>query len=354
MLYFFLYLVLPSALSFVPLSHSVHGRRRRDVIGSFDKSVVMKKREIDVRLTKSYKNQEEKKLISESLSSAGLATLAAVLFGAYIWESRGSEAGLQFFAGYVIEQSLSIDNLFVFLTIFEYFRIPAGRIQQKALAYGLYGAVISRGIFVILGAAFINNFRFALLLFGGILIFASFKLITEGDSDNVDIDDALEDNIIINLVSKQNFIEFTKDNDSDNFFKIEQDGRRLATPLLAAVICLEISDIIFAIDSVPAVFAVSTDPFIVYSSNLFAILGLRAWYQILAVAATQLAYLDKSIAFVLGFVGLKICASFFDFDLPTSTSLAVVAFFLGTGIMLSLLFPPPPSSSSSSGGEEKK
>ena len=277
--------------------------------------------------------------MSGSLVQATAATFAAVGFGAFVLETRGPESALQFVAGYLIEQSLSVDNLLVFLVLFEYFRVPPGRMQQKALAYGLYGAVICRGIFVVLGADLIQTFRPSLLVFAGILIFASFKLLTDDVGGD---DDDLSENVVVQLVQKQSWIPTTEKLDGTNFFKLD-DGVKKATPLLAAVVCLELSDIVFAVDSVPAVFAVSTDPFIVYSSNLFAILGLRAWYSLLAAATTQLAYLDKAVAVVLGFVGAKIAASFFGVDIDTATSLLIVAGVLGTGVATSLLVPPESS-----------
>ena len=277
-------------------------------------------------------------LVGTSVRSAGLATLAAVGFAAFIEQSRGAEAALQFCAGYLIEQSLSVDNLLVFLVLFEYFRVPPGASQQKALAYGLYGAVICRGVFVLLGYEFINNFRGALLIFAGILVFASVKLLLFEDSDDEDSDD-LSGNLVVQLVNKQNFLPVSEKLDGANFFTTGADGIRKATPLLAAVVCLELSDVVFAVDSVPAVFAVSTDPFIVYSSNLFAILGLRAWYSLLAAATAKLPYLDKAVALVLGFVGCKIAASYFGFELDTATSLAIVALLLAGGVATSLAFP---------------
>ncbi|KAH8082053.1 hypothetical protein JL720_8578 [Aureococcus anophagefferens] len=200
--------------------------------------------------------------------------------------------------------------------------------QDKALAYGLYGAVVCRGVFVGLGAVALAKFRVVLLAFAGLLIFTSAKilLLEEGDGD--------ED------VRSSPATDAYDADDPSNFFTLGADGVKRATPLLAAVACLELSDVVFAVDSVPAVFGVTEDPFLVYTSNMFAILGLRAWYGVLSKAADDLAYLEKAVAVVLGFVGLKLGFGYFGYEIETGQSLAVIATVLGAGILASIYFPP--------------
>ena len=228
----------------------------------------------------------------------------------------------------------------MFLVLFDYFRVPPGPMQDKALAFGLYGAVVCRGIFVALGAVALQNFRGVLLVFAGILLFTSGKILLLEDGDD---SDDVADNDVVKWVNSQTFVPSTDAFDAEDpsrFFTLGADGVRRATPLLAAVACLELSDVVFAVDSVPAVFGVTEDPFIVYTSNMFAILGLRAWYAVLAQAAQDLAYLEKAVALVLGFVGAKLAFEFVGYEVSTEVSLAVIAATLGVGVAASVWFPP--------------
>lgn len=228
----------------------------------------------------------------------------------------------------------------MFLVLFDYFRVPPGPMQDKALAFGLYGAVVCRGIFVALGAVALQNFRGVLLVFAGILLFTSGKILLLEDGDD---SDDVADNDVVKWVNSQTLVPSTDAFDAEDpsrFFTLGADGVRRATPLLAAVACLELSDVVFAVDSVPAVFGVTEDPFIVYTSNMFAILGLRAWYAVLAQAAQDLAYLEKAVALVLGFVGAKLAFEFVGYEVSTEVSLAVIAATLGVGVAASVWFPP--------------
>lgn len=270
---------------------------------------------------------------------AALSIAAAGAFGAGIYATMGAEKALEFSAGYVVEQSLSVDNLLVFLVLFEYFKVPPGPMQDKALAYGLYGAVVCRAVFVGLGAVALAEFRGVLLVFAGILLATSAKILLGGDEDD---DEDPSKNAIVRWVNSQSLVPATDafdEEDPSRFFTIDSQGIRRATPLLAAVACLELSDVVFAVDSVPAVFGVSEDPFIVYTSNMFAILGLRAWYGVLARAAQELEYLETAVAVVLGFVGLKLGAGYFGYEVSTEASLAVIFLVLGAGVAASVLLP---------------
>ena len=266
---------------------------------------------------------------------------AAAVFGLGIYATMGPEAAMEFSAGYVVEQSLSVDNLLVFLVLFDYFKVPPGPMQEKALAYGLYGAVACRAVFVGLGAVALANFKGVLIAFSALLIFTSFKILTIGDGDD---DEDVSENAIVKLVNRQTLLPSTDAYDAEDptsFFSVGADGIARATPLLAAVVCLELSDIVFAVDSVPAVFGVTENTFLVYTSNVFAILGLRSWFSVLAKAADDLVYLDKAVAVVLGFVGVKLGASYFGFEVDTGASLAVISAVLGAGVAASLYLPPP-------------
>ena len=277
-----------------------------------------------------------------------LSVVAAGVFGAGIYATTGEEKALEFCAGYVVEQSLSVDNLLVFLVLFEYFRVPPGPMQDKALAYGLYGAVVCRAVFVGLGAVALADFRGVLLVFAGILVASSAKILFFSEEED---DEDVSQNAIVKWVNSQSLVPATDAFDSEDpskFFTFFSEGVRRATPLLAAVACLELSDIVFAVGSVPAVFGVSEDPFIVYTSNMFAILGLRAWYGVLSRAAHELVYLEKAVALVLGFVGAKLGAEYFGQEVSTETSLAVIFVILGAGVAASLLAPPPDDDEASS------
>jgi TerC family integral membrane protein len=259
---------------------------------------------------------------------------AAIVFGGAIWAGMGSETGEEFFAGYLVEQSLSVDNLFVFLLLFEYFKVPLPY-QDRVLNWGIYGAIVMRAIMIGLGAAALHQFHGLLLIFAGILIYGSAKFFVSAIFGNED--DEEEDpgqNSIVRFSSS--LIDSTNQFDGDRFFTLV-DGVRKATPLFICMVAVEISDVVFAVDSIPAVFGVTENPFIVFSSNMFAIMGLRSLYTILSKAATDLKYLEPAVALVLGFIGSKMVAEYFGAVIHTETALAVVATLLGTGIGASVI-----------------
>ena len=246
-----------------------------------------------------------------------------------------SSQASEFFAGYLLEQSLSIDNLFVFVLLFGYFKVPKAY-EARVLEYGILGAAIVRAVVIVLGATVIERFRPVLLLFAGFLMYSSYKvLFASGDED--DGAPNMENNTVVALVRR--LLPVAPAFDGDRFFTRLPDGSRVATPLLVVLICVELSDLIFAVDSIPAVFGVTSDPFIVYSSNMFAIASLRALFSLVVSAMTELRYLDKAVAVVLGFIGAKMVADLAGAHIPTSTSLAVVLTSLGAGIGLSLAYP---------------
>ena len=253
---------------------------------------------------------------------------AATLFGLGIGAVVGPKQAEEYFAGYLLEQSLSVDNLFVFVLVFDYFKVPLAQ-QQKVLTYGIGGAMAMRAAMIVAGYEAVTNFKPVLLVFAGVLIFSSYKLIAEEEEEEED----MSENAIVKFCS--GLLPVSKDYDGDNFFTVE-NGVKTATPLLLCLCVIELSDVVFAVDSIPAVFGVTQDPFIVYSSNIFAILGLRSLYAFVATLVAELEYLQTAVAAVLGFVGFKMVAEFGGMEVSTEASLAVVVGMLGAGVALSL------------------
>jgi len=262
--------------------------------------------------------------------TAAWVSLAGV-FGLGLWYFMGPTSAQEFFASYIVEQSLSVDNLFVFLLLFDFFRVPLEH-QNKVLTWGIYGSIIMRATMITLGGFAIEFFRPVLLVFAGILVYSSAQILLEGDGD--DDEEDMNDNTIVKF--SRRIIDSTNEFDGDNFFTIVDDGVRKATPLFLCMIAIEISDIVFAIDSIPAVFGVTKNIPVVFSSNMFAIMGLRSLYMILSKAATDMKYLESAVAAVLGFIGSKMIAEYFGYEIPTASSLMVVASLLGVGIGASI------------------
>ena len=263
------------------------------------------------------------------LKRTGSWIAASTFFALAIACTMGVDAGIQFASGYVLEESLSIDNLFVFLILFDYFKVDK-RNEKIVLEYGILGAVVLRGIFIWLGASVLESFHQVVIVFAAVLFTASYKILFGGNDEEEDPDD----NAVVQFA--QRFFKSTDHFDGQNFFT-EIDGERLATPLLLCLVCVELSDIIFAFDSVPAIFGVTDDPFIVYTSNIFAILSLRSLYGVLSKAVSKLEYLEKAVGLILGVIGAKLAAGAFDIELLNPLqSLVVVLGILGGGIGLSL------------------
>ena len=261
--------------------------------------------------------------------SAGIVVLA-LLFGAYLWWRTGAKTGLEFYTGYLIELSLSVDNLFVFLLIFQYFAVPAA-LQPRVLKWGIFGAMLMRGAMITAGALLLKQFSWIVYVFGGILLLTGLRMFW---ADDARIEP--EKNPLVRLARR--VLPVTPAYCDAHFFFRSLAGRWMATPLLLVLLVVEWSDLIFAIDSIPAVFAVTRDPFVVYSSNLFAILGLRALFFVLAGALDQFHYLKPAVAMILVFVGAKMVAAAW-FHPSTLVSLAVIVTILAGGVLLSLLRP---------------
>jgi tellurite resistance protein TerC len=259
--------------------------------------------------------------------SGGLVTLAH-LFAVYLLWQEGTQHALEFYTGYLIELSLSVDNLFVFLLIFSYFGVRPDA-QPKVLKWGILGAIVMRLIMIALGALLLQRFHWIIYVFGAILVFTGIRMFTQGDEEVIH----LERNPVVRLARR--ILPIDKAYDGNRFFTRTMEGRLLATPLLLVVLVVEWSDLVFAIDSIPAIFAITQDPFLVYSSNIFAILGLRAMFFVLAGMLDKFVYLKTGVAFILVFVGLKMTLSGW-IHIPTALSLAVIVLTLAASIALSL------------------
>jgi TerC family integral membrane protein len=252
---------------------------------------------------------------------------AAFAVGVYFW--RGRSVALEFTTGYVVELALSVDNLFVFILIFRYFRVP-GEFQHKVLFWGIIGALVMRGLFIAAGVTLIHYVEWIIYVFGAFLVYVGIKLAFQSE-ENVHPDQ----NRALKLVRR--LAPVAKDYTGSSFF-IRDDGRLYLTPLFLVLIVVETTDVIFAVDSIPAILAITRDAFIVYTSNVFAILGLRAMYFALAGMMEMFHYLHYGLSLVLVFIGVKMLLSNY-YPIPTEWALAVVAGLLALSIAASLLFP---------------
>ena len=268
--------------------------------------------------------------LREALAWSCVWVSLALLFALGVYFFRGGEKALEFLTGYVIEWSLSVDNLFVFLVIFSYFGVPP-IYQHRVLFWGILGALVLRAIFIATGTALLTNFHWMIYVFGGFLIFTGIKLLFAGE-EKIDP----EKNPAVRLVRR--FMNVTPDYHGQQFF-IRKDGRLWATPLLLVLIVVETTDVIFAVDSIPAIFAITLDPFIVYTSNVFAILGLRALFFLLAGVMDMFRFLKVGLSFVLCFVGIKMVIVDF-YKIPIGISLGVVVGILGISILASIFVRP--------------
>lgn len=270
-----------------------------------------------------------------SLREAGIRSvgwiLIAGLFNAGVYAAVGTQQGFEFTAGYLLEEALSVDNLFVFVLIFSAFRVPAAY-QHRVLFWGIIGAVVLRGIFIGAGTALVQRFSWVMFLFGGILVWTAWKLFRDEGDEEADPAKNPAFRLFKRVVPSVS--EFR-----GNHFAVREGGKWLATPLLAVLVLVETSDVLFALDSIPAVFGVTKDPFIVYTSNIFAILGLRSLYFLLAGIIHKFVYLKTGLAVILAFVGGKMFIHPW-VDVPIVLSLGIIAFVLAATIVSSLLWPP--------------
>ena len=247
--------------------------------------------------------------------------------GVYFW--FGPQRALEFLTGYVIEKALSVDNIFVFLVIFSSFAVPAA-LQHRVLFWGILGAMVLRGVFILVGAALLQTFHWVIYVFGAFLIFTGVKLLVRRASEVHP-----ERNPVFRFFRR--LVPSVAEYRSSHFTVVEA-GKRCATPLLLVLVAVEITDIAFAVDSIPAIFAITKDPFIVYTSNIFAILGLRALYFVLADVMGKFRYLNTGLALVLAFVGVKMMLTDL-YKVPIGASLAIVAALLLGAVAASLMHP---------------
>jgi tellurite resistance protein TerC len=252
----------------------------------------------------------------------------ALLFNLFILFELGKIKALEFFTGYIIEYSLSVDNIFVFILIFSYFAVPDAY-QHKVLFWGILGALIMRGIFIFAGVALINRFHWIVLIFGGFLVFTGIKMLF---SKGTEVDP--QKNPVVRFFKK--LFPVTRTYHGDKLF-VRENQKLYATPLFLVLIVIESSDLIFAVDSIPAILAISQDRFIVYTSNVFAILGLRSLYFAVAGVMDYFRFLKVGLAFVLSFVGIKMLAAYFHFEIPIVLSLAIIISILLISILASVI-----------------
>lgn len=253
----------------------------------------------------------------------------ALLFSLFIYLDKdfGPVKALEFLTGYVIEYSLSVDNIFIFILIFSYFAVNQ-QYQHKILFWGILGALIMRGLFIFAGVALINRFQWIVIIFGGFLVFTGIRMLFQKEAE---VDP--EKNMIVKFFRR--FLPVTKTLHGDKLF-ITENKKLYATPLFLVLLIIESSDLIFAVDSIPAVLAISKHTFIVYTSNIFAILGLRSLYFAIAGIMAYFRFLKVGLAFVLTFVGLKMLSSYFHFEIPILLSLGIIISILLASILASV------------------
>lgn len=269
----------------------------------------------------------------------------ALLFNLWIWQQFGAQKGLEFFTGYVIEKSLSVDNVFVFALLFSYFAVPP-IYQHKVLFWGVLGALVMRAGMIVLGAALITQFAWIIYVFGAFLILTGLKMIFKKEQE---IQPA--NNPVVRGFKR--LMPVTPDYREDRFF-VREKGVLMATPLFIVLILVEVSDLIFAVDSIPAIFAVTRDPFIVYTSNVFAILGLRSLYFALAGVMDKFHFLKLGLGVVLTFVGVKMLLGHTEYKIDTLVSLGVIVGVLAASVVASLVWPKAAASVPVSPGLEKQ
>ena len=271
--------------------------------------------------------------LKESFAWSGVWVGLALLFNLGVWHFAGSTKALEFFTGYLIEKSLSIDNVFVFALLFGYFAVPP-LYQHKVLFWGILGALFMRAIMIVAGAALITKFSWIIYVFGAFLILTGIKMVFKREEEIHP-----ERNPLVRLFKR--FMPVTSDYRGDRFF-VRENGILFATPLFVVLLLVEFTDLIFAVDSIPAIFAVTTDPFIVYTSNVFAILGLRSLYFALAGVMDKFHYLKIGLGVVLTFVGIKMLLVHTTYKIDTLVSLAVIVLILSTSMFASLRWPKAP------------
>ncbi|ACD51628.1 TerC/Alx family metal homeostasis membrane protein [Clostridium botulinum] len=265
----------------------------------------------------------------KSLRNLSFWIILSILFNLFIFHFKGEGAAIEYFGGYIIEMSLSLDNLFLFLMIFSSFGIRE-EYQERVLLYGVIGAMVLRLIFILLGVTIVNKFHWILYVFGVVLLFSGFKMLFCKD-DNIQF----HDNFAVKLLRKIMPVSNTM---NDNRFFERKNKILYATPLFVVLLVIEFSDVIFALDSIPAIFSITTDTFIVYTSNIFAILGLRSMYYVLAKMNSMFRFMKYGVGFILMFTGVKLIIIHFGIEISVLNSVLIIMIILLTSILFSLLF----------------
>jgi tellurite resistance protein TerC len=283
---------------------------------------------VDLKL---FHAEEHEPTIKESATWVAIWVALAVAFGIAVLVLQGGQIGAEYFAGYIVEYSLSVDNMFVFVVIFTYFNVPRA-FQHQVLFFGILGAIIFRGLFIWAGTALISAFAWVIPVFGVFLIWTAYR-IAKGATEDVHP----EKNPVLKFAQKR--FPTTTNFDGQKLFTVE-NGQRVATPLFIVLLFIETTDILFAVDSIPAIFGITTEPFIVLTSNVFAILGLRALYFLLAGGMDRLHLLNYGLAVVLAFVGVKMILEVWHVEIPIWLSLGFIVVVLAVTTILSLRIPP--------------
>ncbi|MGY1682804.1 TerC family protein [Geodermatophilus sp. SYSU D01176] len=265
--------------------------------------------------------------VREAAGWSALWVLIGIGFGAWVWWAHGAEFGQQYFAGYLIEKSLAVDNVFVWAIVFTFFAVPR-EYQHRVLFLGVLGALVLRGLFIAGGSALIASFGWVLYLFAAFLLWTGYRMLRQRD-EHIDPSRSRA------LRLFRRFVPMTDAYHGQRFL-VRRDGVLLATPLLAVLVLVEVTDVVFAVDSIPAIFAVTEEPFLVFTANAFAILGLRAMYFLLADLIHRFVYLKVGLALVLMWVGVKMLLKIDVYYIPTTVSLAVIATILAVSVWLSL------------------
>lgn len=270
----------------------------------------------------------------------------ALIFNAGVWHFFGSQRALEFLSGYLVEKSLSVDNLFVFIVIFSYFSVPS-ELQHRVLFWGVLGALVMRALFIGIGAVLLQNFHWVIYPFGILLLWTGGKLFFQRSSEV-----RPHESPFVRLFQK--WMPFSSEYSGSRFFVIK-NGKRFGTPLLLALITIEVTDVIFAVDSIPAIFAITSDPFIVFSSNIFAILGLRSLYFALKSVMDRFHYLRIGLAVILSFIGTKMLLTEV-VKIPIIVSLVVIACVLALSVLMSIIYPKvtPPLPKPIQGNKDEK
>ncbi|OGX84050.1 tellurium resistance protein TerC [Hymenobacter lapidarius] len=266
----------------------------------------------------------------EALGWSAFWVALSLAFNFLVYRTMGSEAGLQWLTGYLVEKALSVDNLFVFLLIFNYFKVP-DQFQHRILFWGVLGALILRAVFILVGGALLAKFHFLIYILGAFLMYTGVKMGLSGDQPDIDP----ENNPVVRFLSRH--LPITRQMEGGKFF-VRRDGVRFATPLFVVLVMVETTDVVFAADSIPAILAITRDTFIVFTSNVFALLGLRAMYFALAGMMRLFHYLHYGLSLILVFIGAKILLESF-YRIPMPIALGVVGGLLLFSVLASLIWP---------------